>query len=472
MAYGGESTNKMQSDTWLAHPTPAQYSGFTGSLPPVANLFPGALAAIDKDLNSIRLDPDESIGLGLAMALCGNLITTLGLNVQRYAHTKAQPGAAYTGSRLWWLGVTLMVLGEVGNFMAYGFAPATLVAPMGAVSVVANAAVASLLLSEEFRRRDLSGSFLIISGGVGLVYFSPQQEKQLNSATLMAYIFSDIFFMYSGILMLLLVLMMSLHKRWAREWVVVDLTLCAILGSWTVMATKGLSVSVRMTMLGEENAFSSWITYALLAVMLVTAMYQVKFLNQAMAHFGTSQVVPVYYVLFTLASVLGGIIMYREFTTMLPGQIVAFFGSICVTFLGVYLVTSDRTPSEEERERMHQQLQEELLAEEDDMARLEGVAMGGGLGLGIGLLLTPFCFPLFMCCAVFSGVGIGGISAGFPSARKMSNRNDPWGSSNGITPRSVGSRGAPGGSGSSGPGTARGGYGGYGTTTPPNSMHP
>lgn len=45
--------------------------------------------------------------------------------------------------------------------------------------------------------------------------------------------------------------------------------------------------------------------------------------------------------------------------------------------------------------------------------------MGGGLGLGIGLLLTPFCFPLFMCCAVFSGVGIGGISAGFPKDIKV-----------------------------------------------------
>ena len=138
-----------------------------------------------------------------------------------------------------------------GNFAAYGFAPATLVAPMGAVSVIANAAVASILLAEEFRRRDVSGSFLIIGGGVGLVFFSPHQEKQLNSATLMAYIFSDIFFMYSGVLMLLLVTLMSVHKRWAREWVVVDLSLCAILGSWTVMATKGLSVSVRMTMLGE-----------------------------------------------------------------------------------------------------------------------------------------------------------------------------------------------------------------------------
>jgi len=151
------------------------------------------------------------------------------------------------------------------------------------------------------------------TGGVGLVYYSPHEEKLLNSSTLMAYVFSDVFFMYSGILILMLVLLMSIRKRWAREWVVVDLSLCAILGSWTVMATKGLSVSVRMTMLSEENAFTSWITYALLVVMLVTAvyqvhtyararahthththttltsaMYQVRFLDMAMAHFGTS----------------------------------------------------------------------------------------------------------------------------------------------------------------------------------------
>jgi len=67
-----------------------------------------------------RLDPDESIGLGLGMAVCGNLITTVGLNVQRYAHTKATPGTPYTESKLWWVGVGLMILGEVGNFGAYG----------------------------------------------------------------------------------------------------------------------------------------------------------------------------------------------------------------------------------------------------------------------------------------------------------------------------------------------------------------
>ena len=42
----------------------------------------------------------------------------------------------YLKSKIWWCGITLMVLGEVGNFMAYGFAPASVVAPLGTTTVV------------------------------------------------------------------------------------------------------------------------------------------------------------------------------------------------------------------------------------------------------------------------------------------------------------------------------------------------
>ena len=42
----------------------------------------------------------------------------------------------YTRNPLWWLGLALMVLGEVGNFSAYGFAPASLVAPLGTTTVI------------------------------------------------------------------------------------------------------------------------------------------------------------------------------------------------------------------------------------------------------------------------------------------------------------------------------------------------
>lgn len=40
---------------------------------------------------------------------------------------------AYLKSKLWWLGMILIAIGEGGNFLSYGFAPASVVAPLGTV---------------------------------------------------------------------------------------------------------------------------------------------------------------------------------------------------------------------------------------------------------------------------------------------------------------------------------------------------
>ena len=40
---------------------------------------------------------------------------------------------AYLRSRLWWVGMILITVGEGGNFLSYGFAPASVVAPLGTV---------------------------------------------------------------------------------------------------------------------------------------------------------------------------------------------------------------------------------------------------------------------------------------------------------------------------------------------------
>jgi len=39
----------------------------------------------------------------------------------------------YLKSKLWWLGQGLITAGEFGNFLSYGFAPASVVAPLGTV---------------------------------------------------------------------------------------------------------------------------------------------------------------------------------------------------------------------------------------------------------------------------------------------------------------------------------------------------
>ena len=37
---------------------------------------------------------------------------------------------------MWWVGLITMVVGEAANFSAYAFAPAILVTPLGALSVL------------------------------------------------------------------------------------------------------------------------------------------------------------------------------------------------------------------------------------------------------------------------------------------------------------------------------------------------
>uniref|UniRef100_H2YYE5 NIPA like domain containing 2 n=1 Tax=Ciona savignyi TaxID=51511 RepID=H2YYE5_CIOSA len=80
--------------------------------------------------------------LGTALAVIGNTLIAVSLNVQKYAHRKRETQEeeeesslcgpnSYLRSYTWWVGIVLMAVGEVGNFVAYGFAPASVVAPLG-----------------------------------------------------------------------------------------------------------------------------------------------------------------------------------------------------------------------------------------------------------------------------------------------------------------------------------------------------
>lgn len=45
-------------------------------------------------------------------------------------------GYSYLREPLWWAGMLSLVVGEVANFAAYAFAPAILVTPLGALSII------------------------------------------------------------------------------------------------------------------------------------------------------------------------------------------------------------------------------------------------------------------------------------------------------------------------------------------------
>lgn len=60
-------------------------------------------------------------------------------NLQKYSHVRLAHQAnqkPFYRSKLWWCGLMLMGMGEMGNFAAYGFASIMLVAPLGSIAVI------------------------------------------------------------------------------------------------------------------------------------------------------------------------------------------------------------------------------------------------------------------------------------------------------------------------------------------------
>ncbi|EDV23042.1 uncharacterized protein TRIADDRAFT_57906 [Trichoplax adhaerens] len=102
----------------------------------------------------------EGIIVGISLAIVASVVISIALNLQKYAHNRLKDfeDQNYLKSKIWWLGMILLVSGEFGNFIAYGFAPATIVAPLGAMTIVANVVIAHVFLKELLRVRDLFDS--------------------------------------------------------------------------------------------------------------------------------------------------------------------------------------------------------------------------------------------------------------------------------------------------------------------------
>ena len=70
-----------------------------------------------------------------------------------------------------------MIVGEVANFAAYTFAPPILVTPLGALSVLIGAILASFILKEELGRLGRVGCTLCLVGTLIIILNAPEDRE-------------------------------------------------------------------------------------------------------------------------------------------------------------------------------------------------------------------------------------------------------------------------------------------------------
>ena len=123
-----------------------------------------------------------------------------------------------------------MTIGECGNFLAYGFAPASIVSPLGVVALVSNCLIAPLMLHEVFRKRDALGVVIAVAGCVTVVLSASGSNPKLDQDEIWHLISRWEFETYFGITVFLIIVLMAASNKYGDKSVLIDLGLVGLFG--------------------------------------------------------------------------------------------------------------------------------------------------------------------------------------------------------------------------------------------------
>ncbi|KXS11007.1 DUF803-domain-containing protein, partial [Gonapodya prolifera JEL478] len=260
------------------------------------------------------------VGLLLAITSSGLvgtsfIITKRGLMSSSAKSPESMGSAAdsylYLQNGLWWAGMVTMVLGEVANFAAYSFAPAVLVTPLGALSVIIGAVLASIFLGERLGTMGLIGCVLCLVGSVVIILHAPEEKAISSVDEILQYAVQPAFLVYVILVVCgTLFLIYRVAPVHGKSNLLVYVTICSLVGSISVMACKGFGIALKLTFAGENQLLDPS-TYVFAIVVGVSVVTQMNYFNKALDTFSTNLVTPVYYVMFTTATIVASVILLQ-----------------------------------------------------------------------------------------------------------------------------------------------------------------
>ncbi|KAH7104374.1 DUF803-domain-containing protein [Auriculariales sp. MPI-PUGE-AT-0066] len=305
---------------------------------------------------------DKYIGMALAVLAsvgigASSIIAKIGLNevAKRSSESggRASDGFGYLTSGIWWAGSGLMVIGEVANFAAYTYAPPILVTPLGALSVIFAAILASLILNEHLGHLGRVGVALCMLGSVIIVLHAPPDKEIQTVDEIMEYALQPGFMLYGLFVLCYTVYMIyKVAPTYGPRNPLVWISMCSLVGSVSIMCIKGFGIALRLTFEGH-NQFGFVSTYIMAGIavgcLLMQMFYYTKastFAPTVLDNFSLNVVNPIYYVMFSSSTIVASILLFHGFNTADNNTILSLLAGFVTTFMGVHLLNYERAEAE------------------------------------------------------------------------------------------------------------------------------
>ncbi|KAH9790091.1 hypothetical protein WN944_009604 [Citrus x changshan-huyou] len=258
-------------------------------------------------------------------------------------------GFTYLLEPLWWVGMAIMIVGEVANFVAYAFAPAVLVTPLGALSIIVSAVLAHFILHEKLPQLGILGCVMCIAGSIIIVIHAPQESPITSVQEIWSLATQPAFLLYvASVIVLVFILIFHFAPRCGNTNALVFIGICSLMGSLSVMSVKALGTSLKLTFEGKNQLLYPD-TWFFMLVVAICVIMQMNYLNKALDTFNTAVVSPIYYVMFTSLTILASVIMFKDWDGQTAASIISEICGFVVVLSGTILLHTtkdfERSPS-------------------------------------------------------------------------------------------------------------------------------
>ena len=332
--------------------------------------------------------------LGVGISIFFSITNSLGINLQKYALNKmqkeriseavrdAEPPSTNSPFRnpTWLCGFILVAMGSLLDFVAFGMAPQTLLAPLAALSLVWNLMLAPLLHGEQVTRRKWQATLIIMFGVTSTVIFNSHATPEYQLDDLIRLYHQTTMTVYMVAVTSMLACMFGVVRcieaperamRRARragferlaesagaygdvddgsdigtsgesesalnvrdlqaEWKLVHITcyggIAGTFGGQSVLLAKSTVELIKTSLFNGGDAYKQLPFYLILSGMAVTLLLQISFLNEGLRRFDALLIFPTYQAFWILMSVLGGI-MYFQVGCMLYANNALLFNCV------------------------------------------------------------------------------------------------------------------------------------------------
>eukprot|EP00262_Sarcandra_glabra_P003740 TRINITY_DN14521_c0_g2_i2.p1 TRINITY_DN14521_c0_g2~~TRINITY_DN14521_c0_g2_i2.p1 ORF type:complete len:347 (+),score=48.40 TRINITY_DN14521_c0_g2_i2:290-1330(+) len=255
-------------------------------------------------------------------------------------------GYSYLYEPLWWAGMITMIVGEIANFAAYAFAPAILVTPLGALSIIISAALAHIILREKLHVFGILGCILCVVGSTTIVLHAPQEREIESVKEVWDLATEPAFLLYATSVMVgVFILIVHFIPQYGQTHIMVYIGVCSLVGSLSVMSVKALGIALKLTFSGMNQLIYPQ-TWAFTMVVIACVVTQMNYLNKALDTFNTAVVSPIYYVMFTSLTILASVIMFKDWDRQNPTQIVTEMCGFVTILSGTFLLHKTKDMSD------------------------------------------------------------------------------------------------------------------------------